>query len=370
MASVLRVFIVANFLPDKQFSMDRYANLLRQALSEADVHVEFIRPVPRLSSLTPSPSALSKALVYLDKLILFAVELLWIALRFRLQGPGIIHLIDQGNGVYLPLIRHFRHALTCHDLIVIKAGSADTRLLSFYQRWNWWSLKQASWVACVSHATRNDTLLLLGTEPDRCAVIPNPLPPFFSETVTTSALNLPGVFLLHVGSGSFYKNRTGLLQIYHELRRLGCKLPLLLFGEPLRQDEKRLANDLAILDHLQVTPFPSDSDIRSAYHQASALIFPSLDEGFGWPVLEAQAQGCPVFASSRGPLPEVGGSAALYFDPADPVAAASLIYQTLSDPSAIQNLRTSGRENAVKFSMTRFAAEWKAFYQRIMDSSK
>jgi glycosyltransferase involved in cell wall biosynthesis len=370
MASALRVLLLANFPPDKQFSMDRYANLLGQALSEAGVKVNLLRPTPRLSSLTTSPSAISKALVYLDKFFLFPLELLWKGLRFRLQGPGIIHLMDQGNGVYLPLIRHFPHVLTCHDLIVIKAGSADTRLLSVYQRWNWWSLKHASWVACVSHASRNDTLHLLGTPPDRCVVIPNPAPPFFTESVTAPIPELPTEFLLHVGSGSFYKNRTGLLHIFHELRRLGCKLPLFLFGEPLRKEEHRLAEELAVLDHLTVTPFPSDSDIRSAYHQATALIFPSLDEGFGWPILEAQAQGCPVFASNRGPLPEVGGTSALYFNPDEPVAAASLIHQTLTDPAAIQNLRTNGRQNASKFTMQRFASEWKAFYQRIMDSSE
>ncbi|MBC8009252.1 MAG: glycosyltransferase, partial [Burkholderiales bacterium] len=65
--------------------------------------------------------------------------------------------------------------------------------------------------------------------------------------------------------------------------------------------------------------------LEALYNLAEGLLFPSLAEGFGWPVAEAQACGCPVFASERAPITEVGGSHAVYFDPVDPPAAARII---------------------------------------------
>ena len=69
----------------------------------------------------------------------------------------------------------------------------------------------------------------------------------------------------------------------------------------------------------------SNPELEALYSLAEGLIFPSWEEGFGWPIAEAQACGCPVFASDRAPLTEAGGTAAVYFNPNDPAAAAKTI---------------------------------------------
>jgi glycosyltransferase involved in cell wall biosynthesis len=74
---------------------------------------------------------------------------------------------------------------------------------------------------------------------------------------------------------------------------------------------------------------PSE-DLCALYSLSAGLIFPSLDEGFGWPIIEAQACGCPIFASNLPPMTEVAADVAVFFDPADPVAAAAIILDALS----------------------------------------
>ena len=73
----------------------------------------------------------------------------------------------------------------------------------------------------------------------------------------------------------------------------------------------------------------TNEDLRALYSKATALLFPSLREGFGWPIIEAQACGCPVFTSDRVPMTEVGGDAAIYLDPTDPRPAPRLLLPIL-----------------------------------------
>ena len=89
---------------------------------------------------------------------------------------------------------------------------------------------------------------------------------------------------------------------------------------------------------------PSDEDLRSLYSGAAALLFPSLYEGFGWPLIEAQSCGCPVITSNRSPMTEVAGSAALYIDPANESAAAALIAAESRPPATSPRSRVSQRE--------------------------
>lgn len=98
-------------------------------------------------------------------------------------------------------------------------------------------------------------------------------------------------------------------------------------------------------------------EMRSLYGLASVMVFPSLYEGFGLPVLEAMACGCPVLSSERGALREVGGDACRYFDPTDEEAAAVLLQEILSSPAALQELRERGLARAAQFSWQKSAAQ-------------
>jgi glycosyltransferase involved in cell wall biosynthesis len=102
------------------------------------------------------------------------------------------------------------------------------------------------------------------------------------------------------------------------------------------------------------------------YRAAECLVFPSLAEGFGLPVLEAMARGTPVACSDRTALPEVAGEAALYFDPLDTEAIARAIEALLRDEDLRRRLRAAGLEQARKFSWQRAAEETLASYERAL----
>lgn len=359
----LRVLLITNFPPDQQHSMLRYARLLEEQLKSAGVEVSVATPKARLSRMTMKGSRLWKGLAAADKFLLFGVELWFHTRRFHKAGCGVIHLLDQGNGILLPCFAKFAHVVTCHDLIALKAGAKR----SLFQRWNARCLSMAKWLACVSGATRMEALQILGLPSEKCVVIHNPLPPFFQEPAGPAPEGAPAHYLLHVGSGSFYKNRPGLLRIYAALCSQGCELPLVIMGEPLRSAEMMLAEELGLMSRLHVRAHPSDTEIRAGYAHATALLFPSLEEGFGWPILEALAQGCLVFTTGRAPMTEVGGDAAVYLDLEDEAGCARQILQFLQDEWEQKRRRELGLAHVANFNVEKFAQDWLELYSRVLE---
>jgi glycosyltransferase involved in cell wall biosynthesis len=100
---------------------------------------------------------------------------------------------------------------------------------------------------------------------------------------------------------------------------------------------------------VQLLGYANSSELKALYENAVGLIFPSLYEGFGFPVVEAMGLGCPVLCSSSASLPEVAGEAALYFDPLHPADLADKLDRFLSDPCLQEKLRLRGFEQAAKF---------------------
>ena len=117
---------------------------------------------------------------------------------------------------------------------------------------------------------------------------------------------------------------------------------------------------------IQWVGYVPDSQLRELYRRAKALIYPSLYEGFGLPVVEAMSLGCPVITSRRSSLPEVGGGAAIYVDAEDVKDIAQAIRNLLSHPSLRPNLQERGRAQAAKFSWRRCADETVAVYEQVL----
>jgi glycosyltransferase involved in cell wall biosynthesis len=106
---------------------------------------------------------------------------------------------------------------------------------------------------------------------------------------------------------------------------------------------------------VQVRGYVAPEELQSLYQSASVLLFPSLEEGFGIPVLEAMANGLPVVASRTASLPEVGGEAALYVDPHDPQDIADKVLRAVEDPELRRRMIQQGLERAREFSWRRVA---------------
>jgi glycosyltransferase involved in cell wall biosynthesis len=347
--------------------MQRYGELLMQALRRLEVPVRLVRPEPMLSRWFPARSRAFRWAGFLDKFLLFPLYLLWVAHWPGRSRPRLVHVLDQGNGVYLPLIRHRPHLLTLHDLIAVRAGTGQHSThpaprFSPYQWINALCLRRSRHLLCVSAATRNDAMALWQLPAERLLLLPNPVDPFFLVPDPRRHAALPARYWLHAGTGAWYKNRLMVLRIHAELLAQGLRIPLLLIGEPLQRQEADLLESLGSGEWVTAISNVDDSLIRSAYAHAEGLIFPSLEEGFGWPVLEAMAQGCPVYCSNRPPLTELVGDAGVLIDPLDPIAAAAAIAADGRDPAARTQRLERGRLLAARHGLKTYGTELSALY--------
>ena len=120
-------------------------------------------------------------------------------------------------------------------------------------------------------------------------------------------------------------------------------------------------------DRIKTVMKISHDELRALYASATALLFPSLQEGFGWPVIEAQACGCPVFTSDLPPMNEIGGPGAEYVDPNDAQAIAAAIERAAP---RLAEMRRLGLENAAHYTSAQMAANYVAAYRRVIDERK
>jgi glycosyltransferase involved in cell wall biosynthesis len=382
----MRILLIGNFAPDRQESMLRYGKLLSAGLRSAGHHVDVWSPEPRLVRALPHYrySGAAKFVGYFDKFVLFPRTV-----RHQLRGrkPDVIHILDHANSVYSPLFAGRPLVATCHDLLQIQAARgefAQHRVSSLgrrYQSWILGHIGRLPHVITPSTQTAVDLQRLTGLAQKRVTVIPNglnypyrPSAPAAAQLLIGRMLRDRGIesnalsgggggFLLNVGGGQWYKNRAGLLEIYAEVRRHVIPVPkLVMVGKPLSSELSALAVRLGLADDLLVLTGVSEAQLQALYSQAKALIFPSWHEGFGWPVAEAQACGCPVFTSDRAPMTEVGGAGAEYFDPASPQEAGFHIAHSWPH---LDQLAERGRIRSTEWRQDLMIERYVATYERL-----
>jgi glycosyltransferase involved in cell wall biosynthesis len=138
------------------------------------------------------------------------------------------------------------------------------------------------------------------------------------------------------------------------------------YPTPHEQELRELAAALGIADCVRLPGWLQAEDLEGLYAAAACVIFPSLYEGFGLPVLEAMARGVPVACSNRSSLPEFAGDAALLFDPEDVVAIRAALERLLGDPGLRAHLSDAGRKRAAGFTWRRTAELTAASYERAL----
>lgn len=351
-----RILVVGNYPLDQQQSMKRFAHLL---LDFYKVHakVNLIRPPVLITRIPNLPALASKYLAYIDKLLLFPF---WLAVQSRFYN--LVHIADHSNAFYAFCCPPKRCVVTCHDLLAMRGAMGDSTVACdpspigiWLQRLIKAGLRRAGSVVFVSHATFNDFQRLIGPLPDqRQAVIPTPLnAPFTADlgAVTLSAEEQRLIplepFLLMVGSTEPRKNRLLSLRL---LLELGAASPyqLVFAGSPLVSSEMDFITEHQLSTKVHVIVRPSHALLNHLYGRAHALLFPSVAEGFGWPLIEAQACACPVIASTTTSIPEVAGDAALYAAPYDVTTFASHVH-ALEDSATRACLIHLGKLNLGRF---------------------
>jgi len=171
-------------------------------------------------------------------------------------------------------------------------------------------------------------------------------------------------FILHVGANHWYKNRLGVLSIFYYLRQklVNPELYLVMAGQPWTPEMRQFVSTHDLKEKVFELSGVDNEDLRSLYSSATALLFPSWQEGFGWPIIEAQACGCPVFTSNRAPMTEVGGTAAIYIDPDDPAAGAAAIADRLPN---LATLKQAGFINVQRFTAKAMVESYIQLYREV-----
>lgn len=351
------ISLVGNYLSDNQISMERYVELLHFGLIAKKWQVNIIRPQNFFGKIHAS-AGLGKWLGYVDKYLLFSSKLHNIK-------TDIVHVCDQGNAMYIQHLQGRNHLITCHDLLAIRSalGEIPQNPTSWtgkqYQDLILKGLNKANHVVCVSNKTREELLSISQLRPEQTSVIYNALNyPFRHLSLEESSrriaakpelLNVP--FVMHIGDDKWYKNRSGLLRIFALYKSFypESDIYLLLAGRPLSPELEQLKNELNLNDRIIEWVNPTTEQLEALYSMALALVFPSLHEGFGWPVIEAQACGCPVVCSSNGPLPEVAGDGAIMAPAQEEEELAHLLSKVINSSSTRAELVEKGLINVNRF---------------------
>jgi glycosyltransferase involved in cell wall biosynthesis len=373
----VKVLLVGNYPPDRQYSMLRFCTMLESELRRAGHAVHVVRPKARLGGSGGTERELGKWLGYIDKFILFPARL-----RIASKAFDVVHVCDHGNSLYTRYCGQSPCVVTCHDLLAVRRALGEFSGLRTrwsgrrYQRMIIRGLARAHQIACDSEATESDVLRVCGVPASKVSVVHVALNfPYrpASEAEKTDRLSRFGIsatdqFILHVSSTSWYKNPSGVTRIMQQLAASprARDLSFVIVSRSPTHLLRRLINECGLEPRVRVVSDVEPEDLRALYSSAVALLFPSFYEGFGWPIIEAQACGCPVFTSNRRPMTEVGGNGAIYIDPENPKDAATKILENLSHAS---RMREAGFANITRFSAEKMVASYLSAYAKAISSA-
>ena len=375
----LRILLIGNYAPMRQPSMLRFAELMQRLYTDAGHEVRLLQPPVVLGRLARSVEhGIGKWLGYWDRYVLF-----WFTLRRALSWADVVHICDHSSAMVVPWLRGKPHLVTCHDLLAIRSAQGDiaehrVRFTGrLQQRWILSGLRRAQRVVCVSRQTAHELQQAAGMAAAKVSVVQNalnypytPMPqPEAMQRMSAMGLQPSLPYVLHVGGNDWYKNRPGVVRIFAELAKRPAYAAhhLVLVGKSWNEDLADAVRSSGCAERIHAVFNADNEALRALYSRADFLLFPSLAEGFGWPIAEAMACGCPVVTTGRAPMTEVGGDAVLYLDdPLDASGSARRIAQMLE---ARESLVHAGLAQAAKFNMAAMQAGYVAALARLVVES-
>ena len=293
-------------------------------------------------------------------------------LRMRGDGMQVVH----GPANSLPLLGFgLPGVVTIHDLAIydhpewFPAGQWFATRVVVPQ-----SIRRARVIICPSTSTRQALVRHFQVDPQRCRVIPHGVETEFSLPASTAVraeltarYALPDRYLLQVGTVQPRKNYVTSLRA---LARIPAKqrIPLLVVGGFgwKYDDVVDAVRELELDQWVRFVGYAGMAELPGLYQMAQAVLFPSLDEGFGLPVLEAFAAGTPVVASNAGAIPEVAGDAALLCAAGDDEALAGNLLRLLTDGALRERQVAAGRARAAMYTWSLSAVAHRAVYESVV----
>jgi glycosyltransferase involved in cell wall biosynthesis len=308
---------------------------------------------------------------------------LGMARAVRAQKADLVHV---GYGNARPLGRlDCPRVVTCHDLIPLLFPDRYADWQEGWAKGRRWLDEQryggADHVIAISQATKDDLIRLLGVPASKISVVPNgidlakwkPRPSVLDSGVRARFRVEARPYLIYAGDADWRKNAEGMLAGLAGARARAREEDLCLVWAGLLRDDRRravleCARTHGVEDALVLAGYVSDDELHALYRGALATLLVSHAEGFGYPVIEAMALGCPVITSNCSSLPEVAGDAALLVDPRDHGAIAAAITTLAQSPAERQRLIARGKVRAAEFTVERQAERTLDVYRAVLGS--
>lgn len=308
-------------------SHQHFARMLVRAYQRRGHTVELRQPEAVLRARIKG--RLAKWAGYVDQYLIYPRKM---RRQIESDPPGTLYVFcDQALGPLIPYAAHRPHVVHCHDLLALRSaiGLVPQNPTGWtgriYQRYIRAGFQKARHFISVSQKSRTDLHEFGEVRPHTSEVVYNGLNhPYRRQGAQTATVHLqrsglpaPDGFLLHIGGGQWYKNTEGVVALYgaYVSQRMASGqpvLPLWMISPAPSASVQALLDDLPPEAKVRFFHGLDTDAIEALYSLASVLLFPSHAEGFGWPIAEALACGCPVITTNEAPMTEVGGLHAHY----------------------------------------------------------
>lgn len=262
----------------------------------------------------------------------------------------------------LPRLPLRRAAATFHDLFVMTGEYSTPEFRARFTAQARDAAERAGVLIAVSEFTKTQVVSLLGVEASRVAVVRHGIRPL---AYPRRAGQPREKVVLHVGAIQIRKNVARLVEAFEALENEWRLVLAGSFGYGADRIRARIESSPA-RDRISVLGYVEPDELAAWYARAAIFAFPSLDEGFGMPVLEAMAGGAPVLTSNRSALPEVAGDAAILVDPEDTEALIGALRNMAADEGLRQDMAARGLARSRLFTWEKAARETWAVYQELL----
>jgi glycosyltransferase involved in cell wall biosynthesis len=364
----------------QQAGIGRYARSLIRAVSRLDHDNRYVlMSAGKDSGAEPWPANFTtRALPLTDR----HLSILWQKLRVPIPVEWLTGRIDlfHSPDFVLPPVRRARSVLTIHDLSFMRLPECSSPpLLAYLMDAVPRSVARADLILADSESTREDLIELMSVDPARIRVIYPAVDAAFRPSSDAKIASvrqhhrIDGPYILSLGTLQPRKNYVRLIQAFDLLRRThGVPHRLVIGGGPgwLYEPIYEAIETLGLQDAVRMLGYVDETDLAALYTGADVFAFPSLYEGFGFPVLEAMACGTPVVTSNTSSLPEAAGEAALLVAPSDTEALCEALRVAITDTEAHARLTRLGFEQCRRFSWDDSARQLLAGYLSLMNGDQ
>ncbi len=263
---------------------------------------------------------------------------------------------------FLEFIGNNPFVITVHDMIheIFPHIFTDSRIVAQQKKE---LILRANHIIAISENTKNDIITILNVNPNKIDVIHHGTS--MKAFNGSYSLDLPHKYLLYVGSRTPYKNFIPFLNVFSILSQEISDLYLVCTGLPFNENELNTISTLNLSNKVtQISA--SDKELSELYSRAELFVFPSLYEGFGIPILEAYACGCPIALSNTSCFPEIAGKAGAYFNPYSEQSMLETLRDIIGNKTKQKQLITAGKERLKCYSWEEAAKRTEAVYNKVL----